>query len=125
MIGVHVVAKCFLHVREVVLKGDSMSALSWCAKGRANSDLCSRPSLILIGIFLKYQINVCHVIHVPGEQNIEADQLSRGKSVDEVFGNRIRLLDYDSDGILELCRVGGIPSTDETFAEFWESLQRI
>ena len=125
VVGLHVVAKVFPDIREVVLKGDSVTALSWCKKGRSNGEFCSHTSLVMIGIMIKYHVNICHVIHVPGNINVEADALSRGSSVQNVFGGQIEEVNYDPEAILSLCKVGGIPSTDEAFIELWKASQNL
>jgi hypothetical protein len=75
------------------LVGDNMSSLKWSETERFKGDLALRASTMYIIAGIEYNIEVVSVEHVPGEDNVICDRLSRGTPP--------RTLGY-SDHILEL-----------------------
>lgn len=67
-----------------VLKGDSMSALSWAMEDRAESMISRRASICFSLLSIHLNASVAEAVHVPGVENIICDGLSRGKRGAEV-----------------------------------------
>jgi hypothetical protein len=64
--------------------GDSMSSLSWCAKGRARSQLATAANIAHNLLAVEMDITLVSTKHIPGDDNVQCDGLSRGKSGPEV-----------------------------------------
>lgn len=121
VVGVHIVASRYRGARVIELRGDSKSALKWMGKGRSNCEWTSRLGMVLIHLLFKYDILVADVVHVPGVENVLADALSRGKSVSECCSD-VEMLSYDMEGLFKLSLLGEIPSNEDEFFTFWNSI---
>jgi hypothetical protein len=64
--------------------GDSTSSLSWCAKGRARSQLATAANIAHNLLAVEMDISLVSTKHIPGDDNIQCDGLSRGKSGPDV-----------------------------------------
>ena len=64
------------HAR-IQLKGDSLTSLSWSKSGRFVGNLCTRTAIILMVTCVLYDYTIVDAIHVPGDQNVTCDNLSR------------------------------------------------
>jgi hypothetical protein len=64
--------------------GDSTSSLSWCAKGRARSQLATAANIAHNLLAVEMDVSLVSTKHIPGDDNIQCDGLSRGKSGPDV-----------------------------------------
>jgi hypothetical protein len=64
--------------------GDSTSSLSWCAKGRARSRLAAAANIAHNLLAVEMDLTLVETRHIPGDDNIQCDGLSRGKSGPDV-----------------------------------------
>ncbi len=64
--------------------GDSKASLFWCAKGRARSQLATAANIAHNLLAVEMDITLVDSSHIPGDDNVQCDGLSRGKSGPEV-----------------------------------------
>lgn len=113
------------HIR-LALKGDSTTALAWGATGRFSGDLVTRTAVVLTILSVQFDYVIVDAQHIPGEENLVCDALSRntttpvelGYSPSEIISN---LSGTPSMELLHLCDPT-LPSpftSETTFNDFW------
>ena len=113
-------------VRVVLLRGDSVAALTWGGKQRYRGDAVSGAAAVLAILLISLDVHVS-VEHVPGEDNGECDKLSRkdkGQWRDVsalVPGVRDLELHNDRDlrELIDLCNPAHLEIQDEDYLGFW------
>lgn len=113
----------------VCLRGDSITALTWCEKGviRSSMHLLNVATILV----LQNQITgfaIGNTVHLPAEHNTAADYLSRtrgGVRSLHTFMNDDKFKDMvdiplDELAFLELCDPRTLAESDDEFFGFWE-----
>ncbi|KAJ1437277.1 hypothetical protein B484DRAFT_428363 [Ochromonadaceae sp. CCMP2298] len=105
----------------LILRGDSMSALSWAENSRFRSDIATNAAIVFIMLGISAEIHIQGTVHVPAEENGRADYLSRmhekGK-IREGFGQEypdlvgMPIVEMGADKLIRLSRpdegMGGV-----------------
>jgi len=71
---------CGMDMSNVVIVGDSVTALTWADTQRTHSLNARNAGITLALLSVIHEINVGEVQHIPAEQNTVCDGLSRGLS---------------------------------------------
>lgn len=113
------------HTR-LALKGDSITALAWGTSGRFSGDLCTRTAVVLTILAVQFDYMIVDAQHIPGEENLVCDALSRNTTTPQELGyspsETISNLPISpSMELLHLCDPTlPSPFTSETlFNDFW------
>lgn len=80
-----------------ILKGDSVSALTWAKDDRADSDICRKASICFSLLSIHLGMSVADIVHIPGIDNIICDGLSRGIDASDLGLPREKFIDFYSD----------------------------
>ena len=119
----------------VLLRGDSVSALTWAAKGSVRSGRACRAAALWAQYAVLRQVNVVDTMHVSHERNTRTDILSRQGSWTDVLREDRRAyggtlnpttpeLDLECHNLLHLVNPLRSLDSDEEFGEFFrESIQ--
>ncbi|KAJ1397366.1 hypothetical protein B484DRAFT_407017 [Ochromonadaceae sp. CCMP2298] len=116
----------------LILRGDSMSALSWAENSRFRSDIATNAAIVFIMLGISAEIHIQGTVHVPAEENGRADYLSRmhekGKSR-EGFGQEypdlvgMPIVEMGADELIRLSRpdegMGGV----QDFMGLWAGIR--
>jgi hypothetical protein len=96
-------------VDNVVLEGDSMTALKWAETQRAHSLKARTAGVALALLAIIHRVGVKRVTHIPAETNWLCDGLSRGRAwADLTAGlgstyNKTAEAYYDKDRLIRAC----------------------
>ena len=60
-----------------LMRGDSKSALSWADKKRYKGNLAVPAGFLFNYIWIHYRVLICKCVHLPGEENVACDDLTR------------------------------------------------
>ena len=117
------------HTR-LALKGDSTTALAWGASGRFSGELCTRTAVVLTIISVQFDYTIVDAQHIPGEENLVCDALSRNTTTPRELGYSPSetLSNLPNSPFMELLYLCDptlpSPFTSETlFNEFWFSVK--
>jgi len=112
------------------LRGDSITALSWSTSGRFSGDLCTRTAIVLTILSVHFDYTIVDTQHIPGEENVVCDGLSRMYTTPQGLGYPTSsIIDCGpSSPILDLLHLCDptlpSPFTSEVlFNEFWFQVQ--
>jgi len=81
----------------IKLKGDSMSALRWCADEHISSSLCFCAALVFVLLSVAFNIHIVAWEHIPGEEHFYCDALSRGYRPEDLGVAANEILNLDSE----------------------------
>lgn len=124
--------------RSLALRGDSVTALTWSITERPRGTIVTNASMVWTLLCVATEIDVREVIHIPGEENINCDRLSRrgsgeqGQSVGEAatemgFSGAVVVdmneLESVMD-ILRLCDPRTVLESESDFISFWTKARR-
>lgn len=117
---------------KVMLRGDSITALTWASEERFRGDLVTNASIVFILLMIATGTEIVSQHHIPGEQNWRCDGLSRpslGKTAEDLGLSGVRLLsltdDPDMVEILQLCDPRCSISSEDDFASFWRRVNDV
>jgi hypothetical protein len=77
VLGVLALVKLGVRGVDVVVRGDSTSALSWMEKQKVSGSAAMNAALVLVSICIKFGIEVNYTVFLSGLLNFKADRLSR------------------------------------------------
>jgi hypothetical protein len=129
-----VLALAQMKVRNVNLRlcGDSNTSLTWGQEGHFRGKLCQKAALMYILGSMLFNIVVTETVHIPGEDNVICDRLSRQKATPQTFGIGSHLLTdlSDSSTLYSLLTLvdptsSHLLETEEDFCVFWRQAHRI
>jgi len=121
-------------VRNVNLRlcGDSNTSLTWGHEGHFRGKLCQKAALTYILGSMLFNIVVTETVHIPGEENVICDRLSRQKATPQTFGIGSHLLTdlSDSSTLYSLLTLvdptsSHLLETEEDFCVFWRQAHHI
>ena len=105
-----------------------MSSLAWGASGHFSSALGFRPALLYMMLNTAFDVRIVKATHVPGEENILCDSLSRGRSPGELGVPSDLVLDLQEGTVGEMMRLcdptNSIESEDD-FLQLWEGARHL
>jgi hypothetical protein len=116
----------------LILRGDSMSALSWAENSRFRSDIATNAAIVFIMLGISAEIHIQEMVHVPAKENGRADYLSRlhedgrsmggfGQEYPDLVG--MAIVDMGADELIRLSRpdecVGGV----QDFMGLWAGIR--
>ena len=114
----------------VELRGDSVTALQWAESSRFRGDLIGNAAAVFALILVRANVIIPSMVHVPGEDNVLCDLLSRPdlqgrmRLVQDVVPEAKDLQLSDLDGVIEAVRLSD-PRIDHlspsAFGDFWSS----
>jgi hypothetical protein len=93
------------------LRGDSTSALTWAETTRFRSDRATRAAVVFVLCLVRLGVVVVNTVHVPGEENVLCDKMSRKnergcyRSVQEVLPGLHDLMGQTRDVVPEVIRL--------------------
>ena len=120
---------------DILVRGDSISALTWVETERYRGSLVTNSSWVFTTLSIAYNISVKETIHIPGTENSRCDQLSRlggsGETVLSTTGNfglgSPRILDLGDckfvRQILRGCDPRTIFSNESEFTDYWSDIR--
>jgi hypothetical protein len=77
VLGVLALVKLGVRGVDVVVRGDSTSALSWLDRQKVSGSAAMNAALVLVSICIKFGIEVNYTLFLKGLLNFKADRLSR------------------------------------------------
>lgn len=118
--------------RSLALRGDSVTALTWAITERPRGAIVTNASIVWTLLCIAAEIDAREVIHIPGEDNVNCDRLSR-RGTEPVTSVAQEAVDMGYEGlkiiemngcqavmdILELCDPRTMLSTESDFISFW------
>jgi hypothetical protein len=117
---------------KVMLRGDSITALTWASEERFRGDLVTNASIVFILLMIATGTEIVSQHHIPGEDNWRCDGLSRpslGKTAEELGLSGVRLLsltdDPDIAEILQLCDPRCSIDSEDDFSSFWRRVNGV
>lgn len=112
----------------ITLRGDNMSSLSWGSSEHFSSRLCMSAVLFFMLLTTTFDLRVVSAQHVPGDENVVCDLLSRGYRPGDM-GVPIGLgLDLRADIIQEtmiLCDPSIEIQSEEAFLRLWVGVRGV
>ena len=114
--------------KRVMLRGDSVSALTWADTKRFRGDLVGPASMVFILQSVMLGVEVTAVQHIPAEENWRTDMFSRDHSLDEVVLRdptlaNLREVNVRPHPLIELCDPSRVLDDDDQFVLFWKAVQ--
>jgi hypothetical protein len=117
---------------KVMLRGDSITALTWAYEERFRGDLVTNASIVFILLMISTGTEIVSQHHIPGENNWRCDGLSRpslGKTAEELGLSGVRILsltdDPDMAEILQLCDPRRSIDSEGDFSSFWRRVNDV
>jgi hypothetical protein len=129
VIGLYMAACAGYRDQHVILKGDSVTALTWGVNGRAKDGISRNATIVATAIGLKYKLTIWNEIeHLPGELNAIHDKLSRGTPVrDAGFDSLIEDAELEHDTLLheivKLCSPESHQGEAGDILDLWEEIE--
>jgi hypothetical protein len=124
--------------RNLVLRGDSVTALAWAITERPRGSIVTNAAMIWTLLCVAADVDIRETTHIPGEQNDNCDLLSRRglhpiNSVSEhaqamgIGGARVIDVPGDEEimDLIFLCDPRMSISTDRQFTRFWTAARTI
>ena len=110
----------------VGLRGDSVTALSWAEKERYTGSIVTNASVLFTLMVLSWKVEVSFVQAIPGEDNSEADHLSRNPLTATMASTGhpdVPHINMNTDPIvsriIRLCDPRTDITSEEGFRTFW------
>jgi hypothetical protein len=131
VLGVLALIKLGIRGVDVVVRGDSTTALSWVQKEKVSGKAAMNAALVLVSLCIKFGIEVNYLEFLDGLANHKADRLSRliekKMSIEramEINGHSgaevIDLLgDQASATLVDMCNPGRGLDSEESFGVVW------
>ncbi len=135
VLGVLVLVRLGVRQVDVVIRGDSTSALSWMEKEKVSGKAAMNAALVLVSLCIRFGIEINYTVFLKGLDNHQADRLSRiiekkmtleqamdmnGHSGAEV----INLSDNVASAVLvDMCDPGRRFESDVEFKEVWVAIR--
>ena len=97
ILGIRGLRQLGISIRNISLRGDSITALKWAESGKFKGELVGNAAIIFILQGIYENISVSKVTHLSAEDNWRSDYLSRGgtivglKKLDKSLGNPITI----------------------------------
>ena len=105
-----------------------MSSLAWGENGHFSSALGFRPALLYMMLSTAFDVRIVKATHVPGEENVTCDLLSRGRSPGELGVPSDLVLDLQEGAVGEmvrLCNPTNSIESEEDFLQLWEGARHL
>ncbi len=112
----------------IALRGDNISSLSWGSSEHFSSRLCTPAVLFFMLLTTTFDLRVVTAEHIPGEENIVCDLLSRGHRPGDLGVPMGRGLDLETpmmQKILGLCDPSHEISSEEAFLQLWKGIRKV
>jgi hypothetical protein len=108
----------------VDLRGDSVTALEWAKRDRSRSSIAWNAATVQVAVCSAAELWVNEVFHIPGDENIACDRLSRGACPSELDlprGVAIWRLDEEENfrSLVTLCDPRRTSDQVEQFLPLW------
>jgi hypothetical protein len=135
VLGVLALIKLGIRGVDVVVRGDSTTALSWVQKEKVSGKAAMNAALVLVSLCIKFGIEVNYLEFLDGLANHKADRLSRliekKMSIEramEINGHSgaevIDLLgDQASATLVDMCNPGRGLDSEESFGVVWIAIR--
>jgi hypothetical protein len=135
VLGVLALIKLGIRGVDVVVRGDSTTALSWVQKEKVSGKAAMNAALVLVSLCIKFGIEVNYLEFLEGIANHKADRLSRliekKMSIEramEINGHSgaqvIDLLDDQASATLvDMCNPGRGLDSEECFEAVWTTIR--
>lgn len=114
-------------VHSIIMRGDSMSAISWLANQRFKGDRVTNAAVMFTLATVLYNVERVVPVHVPAEGHIICDYLSRHSSYEDAQTlfpelRGVPLVDANASKLILLCDPKRVYSTDEEFMDAWRRI---
>jgi hypothetical protein len=135
VLGVLVLVRLGAREVDIVVRGDSTSALSWVEKEKVSGKAAMNAALVLVSLCIRFGIEVNYTVFLSGLDNHQADRLSRiiekgmtlaqamemnGHSGAEV----VDLLDDPASAVLvDMCNPGRSFEVENEFRGVWVAIR--
>jgi hypothetical protein len=135
VLGVLALIKLGVRGVDVVVRGDSTTALSWMDKQKVSGEAAMNAALVLVSLCIKFGIEINYLEFLKGVENHKADRLSRllekGMSIEaamEINGHSgaevVDLLEDPASAVLvEMCNPGRGLNSEENFKAVWTAVR--
>jgi hypothetical protein len=135
VLGVLVLVRLGVRRVDVVIRGDSKSALSWMDKGKVSGKAAMNAALVLVSMCIRFGIEINYTLFLKGSDNHQADRLSRiiekGMTMEqamEMNGHRgAEVVDLNdnlaSRTLVDMCDPGRRFESDSEFREVWVAIR--
>jgi hypothetical protein len=135
VLGVLALIKLGVRGVDIVVRGDSTTALSWVDKQKVSGKAAMNAALVLVSLCIKFGIEVNYLVFLKGVENHKADRLSRliekgmpieaamkinGHSDAEVVN---LLADPASAMLVKMCNPGRGLDSEEEFKAVWTAVR--
>lgn len=118
----------------VELRGDSVTALRWAEQSSFKSSLVGNAAVLFVLVMVRCDVQIASTVHVPGEDNVVCDTLSRPDSNGRMRSVRAVLpgvRDFFADRLevvreaLQLCDPRANNLAPAAFTPFWAAAGRL
>jgi hypothetical protein len=135
VLGVLVLVRLGARQVDVVIRGDSTSALSWMDKGKVSGKAAMNAALVLVSLCVRFGIEINYTEFLKGVDNHQADRLSRIiekkmtiEQAMELNGHGgaevIDLNDTSASAVLvDMCDPGRALESESEFREVWVAVR--
>ena len=130
VLGIRGLKQLGLKPRNVCLRGDSITALTWASTSRFRGGLVGNAAAAFILQNIYEKISISEVVHLAAADNWRADFLSRGGTMGELLERdcslgKSQVIELNGDAIIQLCDPVRPTTTDEEFNSFWLDMRQI
>jgi hypothetical protein len=118
--------------QSLALRGDSVTALTWAVTERPRGEIVTNAAMVWTLLCVAAEIHVKEVIHIPGDDNVNCDRLSRRGSeptltlkqeAAKIGLEGVEVVEMDDSGvvtkILKLCDPKISLKSEQEFIAFW------
>jgi len=112
----------------IKIRGDNVSSMKWGKEEHFTSALCFSAALVFILLSVAFNINVVETEHVPGEENMICDAMSRGYRPEDLGVSGDETLNLESEVVklgLVLCDPTKEVESQDSFTKLWHSTQNL
>jgi hypothetical protein len=110
----------------IKVRGDNVSSMKWGKEEHFTSVLCFSAALVFILLSVAFNISIVETEHVPGEENVICDAMSRGYRPEDLGVSRDETLNLESKAVklgLALCDPTKEIESQDAFMDLWHSTQ--
>ena len=130
ILGIRGLRQLHLNPRNVRLRGDSITALTWAESGKFKGELAGNASVIFILQGIYENVTVSSVMHLSAADNWRTDYLSRGGTIAGLKERDINLgilttVELNNDEVIALCNPNLPTNSEEEFNKFWINARRV
>jgi hypothetical protein len=135
VLGVLALVKLGVRGSDVVIRGDSTSALSWMDKQKVSGKKAMNAALVLVSLCVQFGIEINYTVFLSGVDNFQTDRLSRMREKNMTMERAMELNEHGNARIMDLlkdpattalcrgCDPGNSCDSEEDFQRVWVAIR--